>query len=115
MTRTAGSLNKNTMLLKKRLEKLNCDPIEALVRVGKRAETEGDLKTASRCFADLAAFVQPKLRSVELTGADGGPAYVAYMPQPASSAAEWSAQHGPKPSTPAMSAVVGEESTDGNG
>lgn len=59
------------------------------------AEKEGDIKIATKCYTELAQYVATKLKAIEITGADGGPAYVAYMPSPNSTAADWMAQHAP--------------------
>lgn len=95
MARTPGSLNKNSLEIRRKLEKMGCDPISGLARIGMAAEKQNDVKTATKCYSELAQYVATKLKAIEITGDGGGPAFVAYMPAPSSSAAEWMAQHSP--------------------
>jgi hypothetical protein len=44
--------------------KLGCDPIEGLAKIALAAETETSLRV--RCFAELAQYVYPKRKAVDL-------------------------------------------------
>jgi hypothetical protein len=58
--------------LTEKLEKLGCDPIEGLARIAADPATKPELKI--RCYAELAQYVHPKRRSVDLgPGKDGEP------------------------------------------
>src|SRR6185503_2272964 len=69
--RKKGSTCKLTADVRTRLQELGCDPIEGLARVGMAAESKGERAVASRCFAELANYVYPKRRAVEISGIDG--------------------------------------------
>ena len=47
----------------------SCDPLEAMILIGKEAWTGGDLKLAGQMFKELAQYVAPKRRSIEIRGA----------------------------------------------
>lgn len=59
------------------LKRLDYDPVAEAVRVARYAEGAGaDPRLAAvraKIACDLLQYVQPKLRSIELTGKDGGP------------------------------------------
>ena len=47
----------------------SCDPLEAIILIGKEAWSQGDLKLAGNMFRELAQYVAPKRRSIEIRGA----------------------------------------------
>lgn len=69
--RKKGTPNKATVGVIERLQELDCDPIAGLADVAKRALEEGDLSVAASCFKDLAGYVAPKRKAIEVTGANG--------------------------------------------
>ena len=64
--RAKGKKNKVSELVRDRLEELKCDPIEQLVVIVGQAQENGDLHLAVAVYKDLAAYVAPKLKSIEL-------------------------------------------------
>ena len=46
----------------------SCDPLEAIILIGKEAWSQGDLKLAGKMFKELAQYVAPKRRSIEIRG-----------------------------------------------
>jgi hypothetical protein len=69
--RQKGSGNKINMAVAQRLAELGCDPIEGLARMAMDKDTPRELKF--RCNAELAQYVQPKRRAVEVSGPGGDP------------------------------------------
>jgi len=52
-----------------RLESLGCDPIEGLAKIAIDPETKLDLRV--RCYAELAQYIYPKRKALDLsTGED---------------------------------------------
>lgn len=66
--RVLGTPNKATDALARKLAKLECDPIEGLARIALDPATETALKV--RCFAELAQYVYPKRKAVDLVSAE---------------------------------------------
>jgi hypothetical protein len=70
--RMSGTPNRKTHELTEKLAKLGCDPIEGLARIAMADETAPELKV--RCYAELAQYVHPKRKAMELgPGKDGEP------------------------------------------
>lgn len=69
--RKKGTPNKATAELREQLAALNCDPLEATVRIARRAEKKGNLELAGRLYAELLQYVAPKRKAVEISGANG--------------------------------------------
>ena len=71
--RVAGTPNKVTQESVDRIDsvmkKHDCDPLEAMILIGKEAWSGGDLKLAGQMFKELAQYVAPKRRSIEIRGA----------------------------------------------
>lgn len=51
----------------KRLEELGHDPVDAMVRIARRAEATGNLPLAAKISADLLEYTAPKLKSMEMS------------------------------------------------
>jgi len=64
--RTIGTKNKVSASVQDRLKVLKCDPIEQLVIIARQAQANDDLQLAVVIYKDLAAYVAPKLKSIEL-------------------------------------------------
>jgi len=62
--RKLGTPNKNSHALSERLERLGCDPIEGLAKIALDPATKPELKVL--CFAELAQYVYPKRKAVDL-------------------------------------------------
>jgi len=70
--RASGTPNKKSHELAEKLEELGCDPIEGLARIAEDPATKPELKM--RCYAELAQYVHPKRKAMELgSGKDGEP------------------------------------------
>lgn len=70
--RKKGTPNKKTSTIQEKLDALDCDPIIAMVKLAKEAHQGGDLPLAGSMYKELAQYVYPKRKAVELTGKDGG-------------------------------------------
>ena len=68
--RTAGTPNKKTQLILEKLTELGCDPIEGMARLAMNPSSAPELR--GRMFAELAGYLHPKRKAVEVK-ADEGP------------------------------------------
>jgi hypothetical protein len=68
--RKLGTPNKNCQALSVKLDSLGCDPIEGLAKIALDPATKPELKV--RCFAELAQYVYPKRKAVDLSLGDAG-------------------------------------------
>jgi hypothetical protein len=57
--RPPGSRNKRTLELISKLDAMGCDPALDLMRLGRKAEAEGNLDLASRAYAVLMRYRWP--------------------------------------------------------
>ncbi len=69
--RSKGTPNKRTQDVIERLKELDCDPIEGMAIIAKRAIEGDDLALAGQMYKELAQYVAPKRKAVEVTGKDG--------------------------------------------
>jgi len=67
--RVRGTPNKKTELVAKKLAKLGCDPLEGLAKIALNPETKVEVKV--RCLAELAQYVYPKRKAVNIAPAAG--------------------------------------------
>jgi len=77
--RKKGTPNKRTQDIIERLNALNCDPIEGMAKIAGIAMKEGkkqDLALAGQMYKELAQYVAPKRKAIELTGPEGQPIYI---------------------------------------
>lgn len=65
--RQAGTPNKRTLDVIAKLESLDCDPVQGMASVASQAMEKGDLQLAGNMYKELAQYVAPKRRAVELT------------------------------------------------
>lgn len=65
--RQKGTPNKRTQNVIDKLAALKCDPIEAMARIAKDAEKAGDLNVASQMYKELAQYIAPKRKAIEMT------------------------------------------------
>lgn len=80
--RPKGSRNKRTQQVDELLDQLDCDPVEALVRLAAMAEEDAQacedpkerlpfLNMARDCYKELANYRYPKRKATELSGSIG--------------------------------------------
>ena len=67
--RQAGTPNKRTNELVELLEALGCDPIEGMAQIAMNPGIAPELR--GRMFAELAGYLYPKRKAVEVKGDDG--------------------------------------------
>ena len=65
--RKKGVPNKRTQSVIDQLEALGCDPIEGIATIAKLSMAADDYVTALNAFKDLAQYVAPKRKSIEMT------------------------------------------------
>ncbi len=66
--RQAGTPNKRTAAVTERLEALGCDPIEGMAALAMDFTNSPELR--GRMFAELAQYVAPKRKAVEIGSGD---------------------------------------------
>ncbi len=67
--RMRGTPNRRTLEVIERLDLLGCDPLEGMARIAMDAANPIELR--GRMFAELASYVYPKRRAVEVKGDEG--------------------------------------------
>lgn len=79
--RKKGTPNKRSEEVRQKLEEMDCDPIEGMVRIAIEAEAlassaenfaqkKDSLKLAGDMFKDLAKYYAPQLRAIDFTVTD---------------------------------------------
>ena len=69
--RQKGTPNKKTAAVTETLEHLGCDPIAGMARIAMDETVE--LGIRAQMFKELAQYVAPKRKAIEVMGEDGGP------------------------------------------
>ena len=69
--RAKGVKNKATQSVQDKLDSLGCDPIEGLANIAKQAMDDEDYQLAGNMYKELAQYVAPKRKSVEMSGPNG--------------------------------------------
>ena len=64
--RKKGVPNKRTQSVIDQLVALDCDPIEGMASIARKAMDEGELILAGSMYKELAQYVAPKRKSVEM-------------------------------------------------
>jgi len=64
--RKKGTPNKNTQTIMDKLSELDCDPIKGMATIARKAMDEGEFILAGTMFKELAQYVAPKRKSVEM-------------------------------------------------
>jgi len=64
--RKKGVPNKISVMVRDRLEELDCDPIEQLVIIAREAQARNDLQLAGSMYKELASYVAPKVKSITI-------------------------------------------------
>ena len=72
--RAAGTQNRKTRDVAELLRSLGCEPIEGMVRIAQDERHSPELR--GKMYSDLAQYVYPKRRAVEVTGAEAEPLQV---------------------------------------
>jgi len=77
--RVAGTPNKNNQSIMDKLAELDCDPLEGMAKIAKAAMAEGEFVLAGTMYKELAQYVAPKRKSIEMTGEMGIDIYADIM------------------------------------
>lgn len=70
--RQKGTVNKKNLDVIQKLAELNCDPLEGMAIIAKKAMESNDYALAGNMYKELAQYIAPKRKAIEHTGADGG-------------------------------------------
>lgn len=73
--RVKGTLNKATADVQAKLDALGCDPIAGMARIAMRAEKAKDDQLAGRMYAELAGYIAPKRKAIEVSPGGGSEGY----------------------------------------
>lgn len=66
--RQKGTPNKNTQDIQAKLDALGCDPIQGMAEIAAEARRTGDLNLAGIMYKELAQYIAPKRKAVEVQG-----------------------------------------------
>lgn len=66
--RQKGTPNKNTQDIQAKLDALGCDPIQGMAEIAAEARAAGDFNLAGTMYKELAQYVAPKRKAVEVQG-----------------------------------------------
>ena len=92
--RVKGTLNKVTADVATRLRELGCDPIEGMARLAMDKTNPPELR--GRMYAELAGYVTPKRKAIEIEAAPGTMAsFVVFGVPESTDMAQWSQKHRP--------------------
>ena len=64
--RQVGTPNRRTQEIESLLSSMGCDPIEGMAEVAQLAREANDLRLAGQMYKELAQYVAPKRRSIEV-------------------------------------------------
>jgi hypothetical protein len=78
--RKKGVPNKATLDIQARLAALGCDPIAGMALIA--MDTASPLELRGRMYSELAQYVAPKRKAVEMSGPDGGPVAIEGVSRP---------------------------------
>lgn len=76
--RPKGSKNKVKADIEQKLAALGCDPIQGMAEIAIEAKNNGDFTLAGSMYKELAQYVAPKRKAVEVSGEGGGPVEFAW-------------------------------------
>lgn len=76
--RERGTTNRHTLDVIARLEALNCDPIAGMAKIA--ADEGAPIEVWARMFAELAGYVAPKRKAVDLALTDSRPVVISMTP-----------------------------------
>lgn len=66
--RPKGSRNRRTLSAMEKMRDLGCDPLEELVKIGNKALRDEDNHLAASCFKEIATYIYPKLKALDISG-----------------------------------------------
>ena len=66
-----GKLCKKSLEVAARLEEIGCDPIIGMAEIAADARAAGDNALAGAMYKELAQYVAPKRKAIEITGENG--------------------------------------------
>ena len=66
--RQKGTPNKTTQDIQAKLDALGCDPITGMAEIAAEARTAGDFNLADQMYKELAQYVAPKRKAIEVQG-----------------------------------------------
>ena len=69
--RAKGVKNRTTKSVEDKLKALGCDPLEGMAEIAKQAMLEGDMSLAGQMYKELAQYIAPKRKAIEVSGVDG--------------------------------------------
>lgn len=69
--RKKGTPNKKTQSIQDKLDKHGCDPIEGMAKIAKQAMDEGDMSLALSAYKEIAQYIVPKRKAIELSNEEG--------------------------------------------
>lgn len=72
--RTKGTPNKRTVEVQERLDALGCDPIEGMALLAMDMANPPELR--GKMYAELAQYIAPKRKAMEITPADQHPSVI---------------------------------------
>jgi hypothetical protein len=93
--RPRGSKNRFTLAVEMRLEEIGLDPIEFLAGVVLNDDGAWTADHRLRAAIELAAYVAPKRKAVEMTGDVTGVQFVILGAEPDATSAEWEKRNNP--------------------
>ena len=76
--RVKGTPNKATQNVIAKLEALGCDPIVGMAEIAALARKEGDLNLAGSMYKELAQYVAPKRKAIEVSGHNAEPLVITW-------------------------------------
>lgn len=75
--RQKGTPNKKTQAIQDKLDSIGLDVFESMAQIAVQAKAEGDMQTALTALKELAQYIAPKRKAVEVaaevSGPEGGP------------------------------------------
>lgn len=77
--RQRGTVNKRTQDVLDKLGAMNCDPIEGMAKIAVEAMGTGDHALAGQMFKELAQYVAPKRKAIEMDANIGGDAFEQWL------------------------------------
>ena len=81
--RPKGLIDKRNLRVAERAEEMGCDPIEFLCLVVMadvaRLKEAPDLNQRIACAKELATYIAPKLKAIELTGGEGSDLFAKFL------------------------------------
>ncbi len=75
--RAKGTPNRATKDILERMEALGCDPLEIMARIA--IDINEDINLRFNAAKELAQYIAPKRRSVEMSDGEGGPVKLALV------------------------------------